>query len=120
MNTVLSLNKIFIPLVLVLLFAGLSHSSPTFDPRLIPSETTTELLEVKWKERGGMIVTDSVCFNYPEESNEHKGCMQLATDRFKRECEDFKLLYYNSRPRYDEEYKRGMEKFCDALDELTD
>ena len=119
MNTALTTSK-FLTILFIVTCSSLSHSAPPIDPRLLPATTEPGLVEVKWKERGDVILPESICFNYQPDTSEYKRCRQLAEKRFKRECEDFRLLYHDSRPRYDIEYKIGMDKFCTALDSMQE
>jgi hypothetical protein len=89
---------------------------PVNPPSIIQAQ---EPLEVLWKERGGEILVETVCFNYPVTSDEHKGCRKLAKKKFSEECSRFRQLYYDSKPYYDKEYEQQMEKYCDADLEFT-
>lgn len=85
------------------------------NPSELPtSQQAPEPLEVKWKERGGQILVDSVCFNYAESLPENKGCRRLAEQKFEQECERYRRLYHDSRPYYDQDYWKQMEKYCQA------
>ena len=106
----------------LLLLALMAISLPAFaapiDPALLPTADIPEPLEVLWKERGGRIVIDSVCFNYPKDSADYKSCRKLAAKKFKEECERYTTLYYDSKPFYYDEYKSGKLKYCTASDEI--
>ena len=89
------------------------------DPAELPTVQVPPPLEVYWKERSGEILPETVCFNYPEDSKEYLGCRKLAAERFSAECNRYQRLYHDSRPYYDEEYERQMEKYCLAADRFS-
>jgi len=88
-------------------------------PTDLPTVQGPEPLEVYWKERDGAILLETVCFNYSEESKENKGCRRLAIKKFREECGRYQKLYHDSRPYYDEDYRRQMEKYCAAANDFT-
>jgi hypothetical protein len=84
-------------------------------PTDLPIAQQPEPLEVYWKERGGVILVDTVCFNYSDDSRELKGCQKLAIKKFQEECEKYTRLYHDSRPYYDKDYWNQKEKYCTAV-----
>jgi len=117
----LHLINIAVVTVSIIMFTAIVHADSNgsiVNPAELPTSQAPEPLEVKWKERGGHIVIDSVCFNYDESMSENKGCRRLAHQKFEQECDRFRRLYHDSRPYYDQDYFKQMEKYCQAASEF--
>lgn len=117
MNSTLLIISAFV-LLLGLNFASPACSAP-INPSALPVVMNQEPLEILWKERHGQILVETVCFNYPDNSKERRGCLKLAIKKFRDECERFTRLYNDSRPYYLDEYRDGMEKYCQASSGLS-
>lgn len=115
-NDTYNATRLFLGAILICLCTSNLHAetSKKINPSELPISQQPAPLEVYWKERGGMILIDTVCFNYPEDSNELKGCRKLALKKFREECEKYTRLYHDSRPYYDEDYWNQKEKYCTA------
>ena len=99
--------------------AAFAASDKGIDPADLPTVEAPPPLEIYWKERGDVILLDTVCFNYPDETKKYRGCRKLAAQRFETECERNTRLYHDSRPYYDEDYERLMEKYCTAAEQFS-
>lgn len=67
---------------------------------------------VKWKERGGRIAHDSVCYNIKYGSIEYRKCRKQAKAYFKKQCRNYSEKYRDAKYPYRLEYEKQKSKFC--------
>ena len=115
----LTFYRLIILILHLFLLFPLIVSATQVNPAALPTAQNQSPLEILWKERDGKILVETVCFNYPVESDLHQGCKNLARQKFRDECNRFSALYNDSRPYYLEEYRLGMEKFCGAVNLIS-
>lgn len=83
---------------------------------LLAGSATQKSYSVRWKERSGEIVHDSVCYNYPEGSIEYRGCRVQAKRYFTQQCRSLTEKYEKTRAPYNRTYAPDRKKFCYSAD----
>jgi len=82
---------------------------------------------MKWKTRttseGGKVVrkeilTDSVCYNYPEGSIDYRNCRSQAKEHFDDKCYELTKKYRTTKAPYHMEFKLDMDCFCRAENQM--
>ena len=119
MNIVFPIKSLSSFFIFYFLFSAITANAEPVNKSINPAMVTINKqppLNVYWKERGGQILIDTVCFDYAKDTREYRGCRKLANEKFNAECERFSKLYKDSRPYYDKEYQREMKKYCSATE----
>lgn len=83
---------------------------------LLAGSTSRKTYSVRWQERNGAIVHDSVCYNYPEGSIEYRGCRAQAKRYFTLQCRALTEKYEKTRAPYNRTYSADRQKFCYSAD----
>jgi len=78
------------------------------------TRTTSKGSEVVRKE----ILTDSVCYNYPEGSIDYRDCRGQAKEHFADRCDELTHKYRSTKAPYHLEFKLDMESFCRAENQM--
>jgi hypothetical protein len=78
------------------------------------TRTTSEGSKVVRKE----ILTDSVCYNYPEGSIDYRNCRSQAKEHFGEKCYELTQKFRTTRAPYHEEFRLDKDCFCRAENQM--